>query len=216
MGKTNLALPDNFSLAYPSLCYIANFVSNHGILLFLKVNYKSQVSPDPTPNPIKRSHSITFGYSDTEDRIWVRMLLEGDAEVYFWINRRLCKAIYNAMADLLIKNKVIDGQELASKALEQHLKAEFYELSRSTFDPAPPPPKSDTSKTEQTAQKWVGLCHSVSITSGARWLMSFSTKGTDYQLGVDRRSMIKVFVGLLKTCAKAAWDIPKTHKWIYY
>lgn len=216
MEKTNLALPDNFSLAYPTLCFIANFVSNHGILLFLKMTYRCQVSPNPAPNPIKRSHSITFGYSDTEDRIWVRMLLEGESEAYFWINRRLCKAIYNAMADLLLKYKVIDGQELESKALEQHLKAEFYELSRSTFDPAPPPPKSDTSNSELTTQKWFGLCHSVSITSGARWLMSFSTKGTDYQLGVDRRSMIKIFVGLLKTCDNARWDIPKTHKWIYY
>jgi hypothetical protein len=56
----------------------------------------------------------------------------------------------------------------------------------------------------------------VTITSGAQWMMSFTTKGVDYQLALERRSMIKVFVGLLKTCERASWDIPKTYVWIYY
>ena len=142
------------------------------------------------------------------------MLLANKSEVNFWINRRLCKAIYEAMAGLLKKSKVIDGKEFEPWPLEQHLKAEFFELSRSTFDPAPPPPTQNNP--EGSAQKFIGLCHSVSITSGANWLMSFSTKGTDYQLVLDRRSMIKVFVGLLKTCQHAGWDIPKTYTWIYY
>ena len=176
------------------------------------------MSPKPQINPVERSHSITFGYSDTEDRIWVRMLLANKSEVNFWINRRLCKAIYEAMAGLLKKSKLIDGKELESEALEQHLRAEFFELSRSTFDPAPPPPsqKSNPTDGEAVAPKWIGLCHSVTITSGAKWLMSFTTKGVDYQLALERRSMIKVFVGLLKTCERASWDVPKTYGWIYY
>ena len=146
------------------------------------------------------------------------MLLTNKSEVNFWINRRLCKAIYEAMAGLLKKSKLIDGKELESEALEQHLRAEFFELSRSTFDPAPPPPPSHSNPTtgEAVAPKWIGLCHSVTITSGAQWLMSFTTKGVDYQLALERRSMIKVFVGLLKTCAHAGWDIPKKYAWIYY
>lgn len=168
-------------------------------------------------NPVKRSHSITFGYSDTEDRIWVRMLLESKSEVNFWINRRLCKAIYEAMAGLLKKSKLVDDKEMEPEALEQHLKAEFFELSRSTFDPAPPPPPPNTAHgTEAQSPKWIGLCHSVSITSGPKWLISFTAKGVDYQLAIDRRSMIKVFVALLKTCVNAGWDIPKTYLWIYY
>jgi|GEM_PF-2618737 hypothetical protein len=145
------------------------------------------------------------------------MLLTNKSEVNFWINRRLCKAIYEAMAGLLKNSKLIDGKELESEALEQHLRAEFFELSRSTFDPAPSPPsQSNATNGEAVTPKWIGLCHSVTITSGAKWLMSFTTKGVDYQLAIERRSMIKVFVGLLKTCTNAGWDIPKTYAWIYY
>ncbi len=145
------------------------------------------------------------------------MLLTNKSEVNFWINRRLCKAIYEAMAGLLKNSKLIDGKELESEALEQHLRAEFFELSRSTFDPAPSPPsQSNATNGEAVTPKWIGLCHSVTITSGAKWLMSFTTKGVDYQLAIERRSMIKVFVGLLKTCTNAGWDIPKTYGWIYY
>lgn len=121
------------------------------------------------------------------------------------------------MAGLLKNSKLIDGKELESEALEQHLRAEFFELSRSTFDPAPSPPsQSNATNGEAVTPKWIGLCHSVTITSGAKWLMSFTTKGVDYQLAIERRSMIKVFVGLLKTCTNAGWDIPKTYAWIYY
>ena len=45
-------------------------------------------------------------------------------------------------------------------------------------------------------------------------VMSFKNKGTDYQLALDRRSMIKVFVGLLKTCDRSGWDLPNPHEWI--
>ena len=170
----------------------------------------------PSSNdPLERARSITFGYSDTEDRIWVRMLLENKTDVNFWINRRLCKAIYEAMVGLLMKPIKVEGRELSDKSLERHLKAEFYELSRSTFDPAPPPPeKKDSEGQEAQKPNWLGLCHTVSITSGPQWLMSFKNKGTDYQLALDRRSMIKVFVGLLKTCDRSGWDLPNPHEWI--
>jgi len=151
----------------------------------------------------------------------VRMLLLNKSEVRFWISRRLTKAVYEGMAGLLKKSKVIDGKELEPAALEQHLKAEFFELSLSTFDPTPPPPspKASQSTSEDESPKpdeFIGLCHSVTLTSGDKWLMSFTTRGVNYQLALERRSMLKVFVGLLKTSANAGWDVPKTYAWICY
>jgi len=187
----------------------------------LTQNPSSNTNPNNHSNPVEKSNSITFGYSGTEDRIWVRMLLISKGEVRFWISRRLTKAVYDGMAGLLQKSKVIEGKELDPDALEQHLKAEFFELSLSTFDPAPPPPTPSQNQTQSNndsanPSEFIGLCHSVTLTSGDKWLMSFTTKGVDYQLVLERRSMLKVFIGLLKTSANAGWDVPKTHSWIYY
>ena len=129
----------------------------------------------------------------------MRLLLISKSEVRFWISRRLSKAVYDGMAGLLTKSMVIDGRELDPSALELHLKAEFFELSLST-----------------KPSEFIGLCHSITLTSGDKWLMKFNTNKIDYQLSLERRSMLKVFIGLLKTCANAGWDIPNTYSWIYF
>jgi len=178
------------------------------------------LSEDSNTHLVEHSNSITFGYSSTEDRIWVRLLLISKSEVRFWISRRLSKAVYDGMAGLLTKSMVIDGRELDPSALELHLKAEFFELSLSTFDPAPPPPLINRAKDDDTQvskpAEFIGLCHSITLTSGDKWLMKFNTNKIDYQLSLERRSMLKVFIGLLKTCANAGWDIPNTYSWIYF
>jgi len=185
-----------------------------------KKRQKKPLSEDSNSHPLEHSNSITFGYSSTEDRIWVRLLLISKSEVRFWISRRLSKAVYDGMAGLLTKSKVIDGKELDQLALELHLKAEFFELSLSTFDPAPPPPVINKGYDDEIqvpkSAEFIGLCHSITLTSGDKWLMRFNTNKIDYQLALERRSMLKVFIGLLKTSANAGWDIPNTYSWIYF
>lgn len=150
--------------------------------------------------------NITFGYSDSEDRMWARLqLVDTDDEYRVWLTRRLCHNICNALIQLIEKNTAI-----ADKAdKHNYLKKEFYESSRSTWDPTPEAPK--ISANNKSANMY--FCNKVEISSGQEWLLKFtSNDNKTCHFKANRVHILKILVALIKQTKTAHWnlDIPST------
>ena len=157
----------------------------------------------------KQANNITFGYSDSEDRIWLRLLLTEGGEARLWLTRRLCIGICNGVAGMIEKYTPASEQE----SVETYLKKEFYEASRSTFDPTPPPPSKETSN--ETLSPSMGLCRTAYIDAGDVWrLRLVGPQQIEYVLPLDRTLTQKVLVALFKQAHIAGWSIPSTHNWL--
>lgn len=163
---------------------------------------------------IKQVHNITFGYSDSEDRIWVRLILQEGGEARLWLTRRLCIALCRGIIQLIEKYTFKEGRTLIGDELNVHLRNEFYETSRSTWDPTPPPPAQKKQSPESNNYS-TALCHQVSIDGGSQWALRFSaTQNLDYQLALDRKLTQKILVALLKQSQAIAWDIQLPNTWL--
>jgi len=158
----------------------------------------------------KKISNITFGYSDSEDRMWLRLLLTEGGEAKMWLTRRLCQGLCNGIANVIEQHTVVDNEKLTGDTLAQHLKTEFYETTRSTWDPAPPPGK----KEDITIP--MGLCHTIYIDStGSTWCIRLvGPNHVEYALMTDRRLIQKTLLAIYKQAQQAGWNIATTHDWL--
>lgn len=108
-------------------------------------------SPAPSQDALQYS-SITIGYSDSEDRLWIR-LVRPQGEAKLWMTRRLALAVIEKSYELL----VADIPE--AKAVQQHQQA-VAEFMKQKGDPAPP------RNPESVMDFEGGLVSSVDITAG--------------------------------------------------
>lgn len=152
--------------------------------------------------------SITTGYSDSEDRLWARLVLDNDEEARLWLTRRLtlrlCKGVVDLLIDRLAKESNLDIDELKNAIAKARLGAELDQAqSRLGETPAPPPPEASTPIA-------TGICHSIDITpSKGDWRFVFKAAGTPgYLLPIHQEGVVRLVAGLLKQSEANGWDVP--------
>lgn len=157
----------------------------------------------------KIANTVTFGYADSEDRMWLRLLLVDGGEAKMWLTRRMCESLCNSIAKLIEGHTLVNDEKLSGDTLTQHLKTEFYETTISTWDPSPPPAKNETNATPMS------LCHSISIDAGDNWCIRFSgVNNVEYALPMDRRLIQKTLLAIYKQAQQAGWNITTTYSWL--
>jgi hypothetical protein len=165
-------------------------------------------------NNHKTAHNITFGYADSEDRLWARLLLTDQAEAKLWLTRKLCLGICQGICDMLEKYTYINGQKLEGAPLEKQLRTEYFEASRSTWDPTPPPPQPNNS-TPSATNPIISLCHTAHIDAGSTWQLRFlSPHYPELRLPLDRYLTLKIFLAITQQAHKAGWNIQPTKNWL--
>ena len=161
-------------------------------------------------DPLK-IQTFTIGYSDSEDRVWVRVILVDHTEARLWLTRRLVQRVVETTADLLIKtlpketDLSIPG--LGNAISMAKLAADFAKAKENPSDaPAPPPPE-----TRMAASLPVGLCQSLDITPAEKvWSFIWRTPGSPgYLLMIDRCAVMRLTAGLLTQAQTAGWNLPE-------
>lgn len=154
--------------------------------------------------------NITFGYSDSEDRLWTRLILKDGGEAFLWLTRRLTEHLCQAVVQMIEKHT--SAEELGTQAdnLLPTLKKEYYEISRTTWDPSPP--KADNSHTISTGTQ---VCTQVTINKHTQWELIFrSNKGNTYELGMQRKELEKILAAFLLQGQKAQWHLQINSAWL--
>lgn len=137
--------------------------------------------------------SVTMGYSDSEDRLWLR-LVDGANEVKFWLSRRIALPMLERSYELLTQAQ--DASE-ARRAHESAVK-DFLERRGDR----PPPPNRDVASGPA-----MGLVASIDITvsdQGARWVFSSPASGTA-AFQADRTQAHQLLEVLWSKVREARW-----------
>lgn len=158
-----------------------------------------------------QAQTITFGYSDSEDRLWIRLILENQSDAKFWLTRRLTENLCQTMAGLIEKNIQEQFPEFAQDDIDQHLRKEFFEVTRSTWDPTPPPPSSEN----QAPSTSIQLCQTININLGDVWQLRFSgSRGIEYTFAIEPHQASKFLLALLKQSQVGHWQINANKNWL--
>lgn len=163
------------------------------------------------PEPIS---TFTMGYSDGEDRVWVRAVLAPPREAQLWLTRALTLKIAQGVSDLLVKTAPPVAEnaipQLAGTIQKAKLAADYQQAKANPSDrEAPPPPEPG-----KTVQAPGGLCSSVDIHPGQdpsqAWLFVWKVPGVPagYALSLPRQSVLKLTAGLVKQAQIAGWNFP--------
>lgn len=156
-------------------------------------------------------NNITFGYSDSEDRLWVRLQLNNGKETNLWLTRRLTSALCQAITQMIEKNTLENTASLSTEALNKELRREFFEISQSTWDPTPAAPTPD----QISSNHITGLCHTIQIDSGDNWQIRLLGPGQQiYVLPIDRHLIQKLLLAIIKQAELAQWEITPTNQWL--
>ncbi len=153
--------------------------------------------------------SITTGYSDSEDRIWARMVLT-QGEMRLWLTRRLVMRLCEGVLDLLIKSEKKEEStsigELRDTIAKASVAAKIEQAkSRLNETPAPPPPDPETKLSS-------GICHSIDITPGASdWVFVWKSAGlSPCQLALNKDGVTRLVTGLIQQANANGWNVPES------
>lgn len=151
-----------------------------------------------------------MGYSDSEDRIWVRMVLVDQTEARLWLTRRLVQVVCNGMADLLLKTRPKEKElpipELSDTISKAKLAADFVKAKENPSDAQPPPPPTQPVPSHLPT----GVCHRVDIQPSEKvWSFIWMVAGTPgYLLTLDRGAAMRLTAGLLQQAKVCSWNLP--------
>lgn len=158
--------------------------------------------------------NITFGYADSEDRLWARLILEDKSETMLWLTRALCQACCNGLASLLEERLSKDNVSIVSiEDQKKYIRAEFFEAKTSTWSPTPPPPnKKSASEFKPSNGK---LCHTIQITPGMIWQIKFCPpQDHAMALTLNRQQAHKILAALLLQTQRARWNLTLEKEWL--
>ena len=158
--------------------------------------------------------NITFGYADSEDRLWARLIMTDQSETTIWLTRSLCQAVCNGLGQVLEKNTVLGGDTPASEdAIQKYIKTEFFEAKTTTWSPTPEPPKADSpSPTDLGLGR---LCHTIQITPGDTWQLRFLLpQARPMVMALLRPQVHKILAALLLQGQRAQWNWQLNHDWM--
>jgi hypothetical protein len=138
--------------------------------------------------------SITIGYSDSEDRLWVRLSADG-AEAMLWMTRRLVAGLLRSGFDML-------GGGKATAALTERHHEVMAEASEEPRTKAPPRAAGNA-----TVQQ-LGLLHSVDISVDAnRMSLAFRGNGQPAGFACDKVQAHKLLQALWDRQSGAGWGL---------
>jgi hypothetical protein len=153
-----------------------------------------------------KTKNITFGYSDSEDRLWLRLQLETTNEASLWLTRRFAKIIFEALSGVIEKSKAPTKPE----DIHSSLKKEYYEVSKSTWSPNPQPLEKSSKNTIIT-----GTCTSATIKKrGLMFQLILKTNQSEFTMDLDNNNLIKILVALNLKTKQAGWQIWPNKSWI--
>lgn len=160
-----------------------------------------------------QAQTITFGYSDSEDRLWARLVINPTHEVKFWVTRRLLQNLIQSLAQLLEQQTLQSNTHLNPEQVQQYLKTECFEVSRATWDPTPPPPTSLTQDTPVMPS--IEMCLEINIQIDQTWHFRFSgAKQKHVCLSLDRSLVPKFLIALISQGKMADWAISSPTSWL--
>lgn len=161
----------------------------------------------------QRAQTITFGYSDSEDRLWARLILNPEQDVKFWITRRLLQRLIDRITHLLEQTTQASQPSASSSQVQQYLKTEFFEATRATRDPNPPPPVVHADSTIKNIP--IEMCLEIKIQIHDSWRFIFSGSQQKHIVLPLERSLVPKFLMILLNQQKfAQWQIPHSAKWL--
>lgn len=165
------------------------------------------------PKKITRISNITFGYADSEDRLWARLILNDQTETTLWLTRALCQAGSNAIARLLEKNAGLESSNtLDPEAQAKQVRMEYFEAKTTTWSPTPAAPDNQSQTVLASSGK---LCHTLQITPGDTWQLSFMPSGKEtFTMLLKRNQLFKILIALLMQAHKANWHLQTEVDWI--
>lgn len=153
--------------------------------------------------------SITFGYSDSEDRLWARCVLAGNNECRFWLTRRLTLALIHALAEKLQKTLPALPVPMEDSL---RLAMEYQAAIDAPTDTAPAQPSTASSHTRA-----MPLCHSIDITPspdkpwGIQWRLE---NQQTLALSPERNQVHRVLAILISRAEAAGWAPALTETWL--
>lgn len=151
--------------------------------------------------------NITFGYSDSEDRIWVRANLKDHPDVIFWITRRLAENFCNGLGDMLEKKSPLHSI-YPKESLPSFIKDEFIHATQSTAEPITQPPRKPDSQIKQ-----LGTCQTIKITPGKNWVITWTVPQHEpYHLPATRKTCFKLVNIMYRLCLGVHWNIKNNHE----
>lgn len=158
--------------------------------------------------------NITFGYADSEDRLWSRLIMTDQSETTIWLTRALCQAACNGLGQLLEKNTQLGSdQPISDEAIKKYVKTEFFEAKTTTWSPTPEPPKIDNPI--PTDLGLGRLCHTIQITPGDTWQLRFLLPlARPMVMALQRSQVHKILAALLLQGQRAKWNLELNHDWM--
>lgn len=152
--------------------------------------------------------SITFGYSDSEDRLWVRCVLQGGGESRFWLTRRLALALIKGITTKLAETLPPVPVPM-DKALR--LAQEYQAGVEKPSEPAPPAP-GPTSKVAGE----MSLCTRIDLTPGSqKWRIVWVAAGQEpLTLNMPREAVHRMLAGLITRAQHAGWAPELSAPWL--
>lgn len=138
--------------------------------------------------------SITIGYSDSEDRLWVRLSGEG-AEAMLWMTRRLVAGLLRSGFDML------GGGKASGELTDRHREA--IEAAREQPRTEAPPRASASTQVQQ-----LGLLHSVDISVDPnRMALTFRGNGSPAGFASERVQAHRLLQAFWDRQADAGWGL---------
>jgi len=147
-------------------------------------------TPEATPNFTQ----ITIGYSDSEDRLWVR-LSGRRAGALFWLSRRMLRLFLRSTFDLLARGQ--SPADFSAKHLE----------IVAQLKPAGAPKGSDDPVRNRATEQF-GLLNSVDVSvNGARLSLNLRGAGGSAGFACDRPRAHQLLQAFWNRQRHAGWDI---------
>lgn len=153
-------------------------------------------------NELKRS--LTVGYSDSEDRVWFRLVCE-NAEQRVWLTRRCVLALIETLASAL-ETSLVELDSILQMESDQRLAMEQEEASDAMGGQAPSP--APRSKDYQISEG--GLCTVFELELlSERWVVRLHTvSGQPLVFDGNRLQMHQLLKSMLNRQREADWRLP--------
>ena len=136
---------------------------------------------------------ITFGYSDSEDRLWVRLTAD-DSNATFWLSRRLVSRFLPDVYGGLV------GEQSREEAALEHEQA-VVELRSQGGDSSPPAPKVDGLLS-------LGLISTIRFShDSGTYSMIFEGNADEAGFRCDRKAVHRVLEALWSRQRAVGWGL---------
>ena len=155
--------------------------------------------------------SLSMGYLQSEDRLWVRLVLADDTQRQIWVTRYLTEKLIQGLAELLQASYQQVPLPFPIDR-ETGLKFEHEEATQLKADAS----AGQTGKDLQKPADDEGLCLNIEIKKIAdfQWQLTWNTaQKKAYTMQPNRIEMHQLLQSLLRQQQRANWCIAHQHDW---